>query len=65
MNTTTAIRRNLRPAPQDIRLPAGPPGGMLPAFHEAPGHDFLVLNQRPDLTLEHFPGPAPAAPQKK
>ncbi len=37
-----------------------------PVFDAAPDraeHDFLVLNQRPDLTLEFFPPPAWAAPE--
>lgn len=61
MNTTTAIQRNILLTPQDIRLPAG---GMFPTCHDTPMHDFLVLNQRPDLTPGPFPQPGAAAPQK-
>ncbi len=52
MNTTTATYRNILFQPQDFRLPAGMPGRLQPQTHDAPGHDFLVLNQHPDLTPE-------------
>ena len=54
MNTTTALQRNLLLAQQDIRLPAGFPGGILTVTREAHGHDFLVLNQHPVFTPEAF-----------
>jgi hypothetical protein len=64
MNTTTATYRNILFTQQDIRLLAGIPGGLRPQFHNAPGHDFLVPNQRPDLTPGIFLRPDPAMPQK-
>jgi hypothetical protein len=57
MNTTTATYRNILFQQQDLRLPAGLPGR--PRRHDAPGHDFLVLNQHPDLTPD-APCPRPA-----
>jgi hypothetical protein len=55
MNTTTATQRSNLLAGQDIRLafdfirPNRPPPQPGP-----PAHDFLVLNQHPDLTPETF-----------
>jgi hypothetical protein len=44
----TLRRRGLRPL-------AAIPGGAPPPIRVLPPHDFLVLNQRPDLTPEFFP----------
>jgi len=52
MNTTTATYRNILFTERDIRLPAGLPGRLRPQRQDAPAHDFLVLNQHPDLTAD-------------
>jgi hypothetical protein len=64
MNTTTANDRTIRFTPQDLRRPAGLPGGLRPHIPAAPRHDFLVLNAHPDFTPAVFVPPATrTAPQ--
>lgn len=62
MNHTRHHPRPGRPAPR----PAPMHGSPLPFFHEptsCAGHDFLVLNTRPDLARGE-PGPAAAFLQR-